>query len=141
MVAELRTAVLFDGYRGAPTVSRAALADLAVRIGALADDLPEVAELDLNPVICHGENLLVVDARVRVAVATTQAGSAAAQPVLTVVRRTPAAALIPEAGGASDVFLPRLPARPVCARRARPGVGRTGNRRRRAACHHWAEYG
>jgi hypothetical protein len=50
-------------------VSRAALADLAVRIGALADDLPEVAELDLNPVICRGENLLVVDARVRVAVA------------------------------------------------------------------------
>lgn len=69
MLAELRTAVLFDGYRGAPRVSRAALADLAVRIGALVDDLPEVAELDLNPVICHGENLLVVDARVRVAAA------------------------------------------------------------------------
>ena len=69
MLADLRTAVLFDGYRGASRVSRAALADLAVRIGALADDLPEVAELDLNPVICHGENLLVVDARVRVAAA------------------------------------------------------------------------
>jgi len=69
MLADLRTAVLFDGYRGAPTVSRAALADLAVRIGALVDDLPEVAELDLNPVICRGENLLVVDARVRVAAA------------------------------------------------------------------------
>jgi len=40
-----------------------------VRIGALADDLPEVAELDLNPVICHGRNLLIVDARVRVAAA------------------------------------------------------------------------
>ena len=53
----------------APRVSRAALADLAVRIGALADDLPEVAELDLNPVICRGEKLVIVDARVRVAVA------------------------------------------------------------------------
>jgi len=50
-------------------VSRAALADLAVRVGALADDLPEVAELDLNPVICRGEALTVVDARIRVAVA------------------------------------------------------------------------
>ena len=69
MLAELRTAVLFDGYRGAPRVSRAALADLAVRIGALADDLPEVVEMDLNPVICHGADLLVVDARVRVAAA------------------------------------------------------------------------
>jgi len=70
MLAELRTAVLFDGYRGAPKVSRDALADLAVRIGALADDQLEVAELDLNPVICHDEYLRVVDARVRVAAAS-----------------------------------------------------------------------
>ena len=69
MLAELRTSPLLDGYRGAPVVSRAALADLAVRVGALADDLPEVAELDLNPVICRGEALTVVDARIRVAVA------------------------------------------------------------------------
>ncbi len=69
MLGELRTARLFEGYRGAPVVSRSAVADLAVRIGALADDLPEVAELDLNPVICRGENVVIVDARVRIAVA------------------------------------------------------------------------
>jgi acyl-CoA synthetase (NDP forming)/GNAT superfamily N-acetyltransferase len=70
MVGALRTARLFDGYRGAPVVSRPALADLLVRVGVLADDLPEVAELDLNPVICRSEGLVVVDARIRVAVPT-----------------------------------------------------------------------
>ncbi len=70
MVDALRTARLFDGYRGAPVVSRAALADLLVRVGVLVDDLPEVAELDLNPVICRGDELVVVDARIRVAVPT-----------------------------------------------------------------------
>ncbi|MGS0684706.1 GNAT family N-acetyltransferase [Nakamurella sp. GG22] len=69
MIGALRSAKLFDGYRGAPTVSRSALADLLVRVGALADDLSEVAELDLNPVICRGDQLVVVDARIRVAAA------------------------------------------------------------------------
>ncbi len=70
MIGALRTARLFDGYRGAPVVSRSALADLLVRVGILADDLPEVAELDLNPVICRGQDVVVVDARIRVAVPT-----------------------------------------------------------------------
>jgi len=67
MIEELRTARLFDGYRGAPVVSRTALAGLLVRIGALADDFPQVAELDLNPVVCRGRRLVVVDARIRIA--------------------------------------------------------------------------
>lgn len=66
MIDDLRCARLLDGYRGAPVVSRDALADVVVRVAALATDLPEVTELDLNPVICTEEGLLVVDARVRV---------------------------------------------------------------------------
>jgi hypothetical protein len=42
------------------------LCDLVVRVGALADGLPGVAELDLDPVICRGRDLVVVDARIRV---------------------------------------------------------------------------
>jgi hypothetical protein len=34
-------------------------------LGALVDDLPEIAELDLNPVICRGAELTIVDARIR----------------------------------------------------------------------------
>ncbi len=79
MIAELRTAPLFDGYRGAPVVSRAALIDLLVRVGVLADDLAQVAELDLNPVICRGSQLVVVDARIRVAVPTPKPNPALRQ--------------------------------------------------------------
>jgi hypothetical protein len=42
---------------------------MLLRLAALADDIPEVAELDLNPVICRDDDLVVVDAKVRLAVA------------------------------------------------------------------------
>jgi acyl-CoA synthetase (NDP forming)/GNAT superfamily N-acetyltransferase len=71
MLDELRISPLLDGYRNHPVVSREALADLLVRVGALADDLPEVAEVDLNPVICNGDELVVVDAKVRIAAPRT----------------------------------------------------------------------
>jgi acyl-CoA synthetase (NDP forming) len=69
MLGELRTGPLLDGYRGAAEVSRDALCDVVVRAGALADGLPDAAELDLNPVICRGRDLVVVDARIRVVAA------------------------------------------------------------------------
>ena len=46
---------------------RAALVDLLVRLSLLADELPEVAELDLNPVLALPTGCFAVDARVRVA--------------------------------------------------------------------------
>jgi hypothetical protein len=48
-------------------VPRSAVADVVARIAQLVDDVPEIAELDLNPIICHGSTLTAVDARVRVA--------------------------------------------------------------------------
>ena len=69
MIGGLRTSALLDGYRGRPVVSRQAVRMLLLRLAALADDLPEVAELDLNPVICLGDDLVVVDAKVRLAAA------------------------------------------------------------------------
>ncbi len=66
MLAELRTGPLLDGYRGAAEVSRDALCELVVRVGVLADELADVAELDLNPVICRGRDLVVVDGRIRI---------------------------------------------------------------------------
>jgi acyl-CoA synthetase (NDP forming) len=67
MIGELRIARVLDGVRGAAPLSRTALRDVLVRIGALAADLPEVVELDLNPVICRAHDAVVVDARIRVA--------------------------------------------------------------------------
>jgi acyl-CoA synthetase (NDP forming)/GNAT superfamily N-acetyltransferase len=66
MIGELRSAPLLDGYRGTSPVSRQAVRDVLVRLATLLDDLPEVAELDLNPLICRGEQVLAVDARARV---------------------------------------------------------------------------
>ncbi|MFE6648852.1 GNAT family N-acetyltransferase [Nocardioides sp. NPDC057772] len=64
-IAELRTAPLLAGYRGAPAADAAAVEHLLVCLGRLADDPPEVAEIDLNPVIVHERGVSVVDAKVR----------------------------------------------------------------------------
>jgi acetate---CoA ligase (ADP-forming) len=56
---------LVRGFRGAPPADRAALVDLVQRLSQLADEVPEVAELDLNPVIGRPEGCIAVDARVR----------------------------------------------------------------------------
>jgi len=58
---------LVAGFRGAPPADEAALVDLLLRLSLLADDLPEVAELDLNPVLALPDGCFAVDARVRVA--------------------------------------------------------------------------
>jgi acyl-CoA synthetase (NDP forming) len=56
---------LAAGFRGSPPADIAALADLVVRLGRLAEDLPELAELDLNPVLAGPEGCVAVDARIR----------------------------------------------------------------------------
>jgi acetate---CoA ligase (ADP-forming) len=58
---------LLAGFRGAPAADAAAVADLLLRVGRLAEELPELAELDLNPVIAGPSGAVAVDARVRVA--------------------------------------------------------------------------
>jgi acetyl coenzyme A synthetase (ADP forming)-like protein len=58
---------LVAGFRGAPPADEAALVDLLLRLSLLADELPEVAELDLNPVLALPGGCFAVDARVRVA--------------------------------------------------------------------------
>jgi acyl-CoA synthetase (NDP forming)/GNAT superfamily N-acetyltransferase len=58
---------LLDGFRGRPAVSRAAFTDLILRVAWLIEHFPEVAELDLNPVVCRGDDLVAVDAKIRLA--------------------------------------------------------------------------
>jgi acyl-CoA synthetase (NDP forming) len=65
MVRELRTYPLLEGYRGSPRRDIAALEDVILRVSALADDIPAIAELDLNPVFVHERGATVVDARIR----------------------------------------------------------------------------
>ena len=57
---------LVAGFRGAPPADTAALVDLVLRLALLGEERPEVAELDLNPIIALPDRCVVVDARVRV---------------------------------------------------------------------------
>jgi acyl-CoA synthetase (NDP forming) len=73
LVREPRAWPLLDGYRGSTPVDSAALEDLLLRVARLADDLPEVLSLSLEPVIVGpadawhgGRSLVIAGARVRV---------------------------------------------------------------------------
>ena len=70
MVRSLATYPLLDGYRGAPRADVAALEDLLLRVSALVESHPTIAELDCNPVKVLPDGAVVVDARVRVQAAT-----------------------------------------------------------------------
>ena len=62
---------LVAGFRGTPPADESALVDLLLRLSLLAEDLPEIAELDLNPVLALPDRCFAVDARVRVAEQST----------------------------------------------------------------------
>jgi acyl-CoA synthetase (NDP forming)/GNAT superfamily N-acetyltransferase len=66
----LRIWPLLAGHRGRPEADVAALERLVVSVGLLADEVPQIAELDLNPVLVSAEGCSVVDLKVRLAVAT-----------------------------------------------------------------------
>jgi len=66
LLDEGKAGVLVRGFRGAPPADREALADLLHRLSRLGEDLPAVAELDLNPVLALPDGCIAVDARIRV---------------------------------------------------------------------------
>ena len=57
---------LVRGFRGAEPADAGALTDLVHRLAALGEELPAVAELDLNPVLGFPDRCVAVDARIRV---------------------------------------------------------------------------
>ena len=77
MIHDVHAAPLLLGHRGSPAVDTAALADVLLRVSRLADDVPEIAELDLNPVIAGPDGAQAVDARIRIAPARPRIRSCA----------------------------------------------------------------
>jgi acyl-CoA synthetase (NDP forming) len=68
MIADVKSARILEGYRGGEAGDVAALREMLLRLSQLIEDVPEIAEMDLNPVkvLVPGSGLRVVDARMRV---------------------------------------------------------------------------
>ncbi|HTT50027.1 MAG TPA: GNAT family N-acetyltransferase [Streptosporangiaceae bacterium] len=66
LIHSIRAAPALLGEGGQPPADIGALRDTLLRVSCLADDLPQIAELDLNPVIARPDGVIAVDARIRV---------------------------------------------------------------------------
>jgi acetyl coenzyme A synthetase (ADP forming)-like protein len=66
MVRSLKTYPLLTGFRGAPATDVPALENVLLRVGALVEAHPAIAEMDCNPVMVLPQGAYVVDARIRV---------------------------------------------------------------------------
>ena len=63
MLDEIKAKAILGGVRGAPPVDRKALVDLMLRISQVCLAHPEIAELDLNPILGYADGYALVDAR------------------------------------------------------------------------------
>jgi acyl-CoA synthetase (NDP forming) len=68
MVRAIRGYRLFQGYRGHPPADVEAVEEVLLRISRLVEEVPEISELDLNPIMAlpPGVGCRIVDARIRV---------------------------------------------------------------------------
>jgi acyl-CoA synthetase (NDP forming) len=71
----LRTWPLLAGHRGSTPCDVTAVEELVVAVGRIGEEVPQVAELDLNPVLVGTDGLRVVDLKVRLAPASDVAAT------------------------------------------------------------------
>ncbi|PYR70857.1 MAG: GNAT family N-acetyltransferase [Acidobacteria bacterium] len=68
MIRQIRGYRLLEGYRGHPPADIDAIKSVLLRVSRMVEDIPEIRELDLNPIFAlpPGQGCFVVDARIRV---------------------------------------------------------------------------
>jgi acyl-CoA synthetase (NDP forming) len=66
MIHELKTYPLLTGFRGSVVCDVAALEEGLLRVSAMVEDIPQIAELDCNPYVVHEKGATILDARIRV---------------------------------------------------------------------------
>jgi acyl-CoA synthetase (NDP forming) len=78
MIESIKGRKLLDGFRGGPRGDRTALAAAIANVSRLMEAVPEVMELDLNPLLAlePGRGVVAIDARIRVQRAGGPAGAA-----------------------------------------------------------------
>jgi acetyl coenzyme A synthetase (ADP forming)-like protein len=67
MVRSLKSYPLLTGFRGSAPCDTAALEEGLLRVSAMVEDIPQIAELDCNPFVVQESGAVILDARVRVA--------------------------------------------------------------------------
>jgi acetate---CoA ligase (ADP-forming) len=68
LISSIKMAKVFDGYRGNPPSDKEAMKDLLLRLSVMIEDIPQINELDFNPVkvLPKGSGYCIVDARIAV---------------------------------------------------------------------------
>ncbi len=66
MIRSLKGFRILEGMRGQPGISLTAFEDILVKLSALLADMDQIAEMDLNPLMGRGDQLYVVDSRIRI---------------------------------------------------------------------------
>jgi acetyltransferase len=64
MINQIKARKILDGARGEAAVDKDALVDLIMQVSGIVAAHPEIAELDLNPVVAYDNGYAIVDARV-----------------------------------------------------------------------------
>ena len=67
MIRELKTYPLLTGFRGSAATDISTLEEGLLRVSAMVEDIPQIAELDCNPFVVHEKGATILDARIRVA--------------------------------------------------------------------------
>ena len=75
LVGRTRVARLLAGYRNRPPADMDAILATLMRVSQLVADIPELAELDINPLLADSEGVIALDARIKVALADRSASS------------------------------------------------------------------
>jgi acetyltransferase len=88
MIGRTRVARLLAGYRGRPPTDQAAIAAVLIALSQLAADLPEVAELDINPLLADEDGVLALDARIAVRAPDARTPRMAIEPYPEALTRT-----------------------------------------------------
>jgi acetate---CoA ligase (ADP-forming) len=68
MITSVKMVELLKGYRGSTPMDMQSLEDLLLRISAMVEDIPQITEMDLNPVkvLPQGQGYCVVDSRIMI---------------------------------------------------------------------------
>jgi acetyltransferase len=67
LISRTRISRLLDSYRNVPAANIDVVADILAKLSQLAADLPEIREVDLNPLLADSDGAIVLDARIAIA--------------------------------------------------------------------------